>query len=170
VSWSASRPCRFTHRKVAVTHWIGVWEGPGAGSDLPLQGIELRSTASSLVAILACFSHFHRKTVKPLHIVAYRPVAKRTLRKQRPFLGNGSVNTFPRQLMRTQQLSYCWKRGVFYVVRAATVAMQRRGKHGSTTTEGLFSGWSVPRSYLEDNWDEPVSTVEFCTGGCEDRT
>jgi hypothetical protein len=28
------------------------------------------------------------------YIVAYRPVAKRWLYKQRPFLGNGSVNTF----------------------------------------------------------------------------
>jgi hypothetical protein len=29
------------------------------------------------------------------YAVAYRPVAKRVLFKQRPFLGNGSVNTFP---------------------------------------------------------------------------
>jgi hypothetical protein len=42
--------------------------------------------------------------------------------------------------------------GVFYVARAATVPMQRHGKHGSTTIEGLFSAWSVPRSYLEGNW------------------
>jgi hypothetical protein len=29
------------------------------------------------------------------------------------------------------------KNGVFYVAQAATVAMQRRGKHVSTTIEGL---------------------------------
>jgi hypothetical protein len=29
------------------------------------------------------------------HTVAYRPTSKQRLRKQRPFLGNGSVNTFP---------------------------------------------------------------------------
>jgi hypothetical protein len=38
------------------------------------------------------------------------------------------------------------------VVRAATVCIHRRGKHTSTTIEGLFSALSVPRSYLEDNW------------------
>jgi hypothetical protein len=30
-----------------------------------------------------------------MYIVAYRPVTKWGLCKQRPFLGNGSVNTFP---------------------------------------------------------------------------
>jgi hypothetical protein len=38
---------------------------------------------------------------------------------------------------------------------------------------GVFSTWSVPRSYLEDNWGDPVSCqlrVEFLTGGCKDRT
>jgi hypothetical protein len=76
-------------------------------------------------------------------------------------------------------------------------AMQRRGKHASTTIELLlekvlcnpllgsrnswtttmemrvFSVWSVPRSYHEDNWGDPVSYqlwVEFCTGGCDKRT
>jgi hypothetical protein len=38
---------------------------------------------------------------------------------------------------------------------ATTVAMQRLGKHASTTTESLletmFSMWPVLRSYLEDN-------------------
>jgi hypothetical protein len=29
-----------------------------------------------------------------------------------PFLGKGSVNTFPRQRLRMQQSKYCWKRGV----------------------------------------------------------
>jgi hypothetical protein len=30
-----------------------------------------------------------------IHIVVYRPAAKRRLYKQRPLLGNGSINTFP---------------------------------------------------------------------------
>jgi hypothetical protein len=38
------------------------------------------------------------------------------------------------------------------VGRAVTFAMQRRGKHVSTTIEGLFSVSFVPKSYLEDNW------------------
>jgi hypothetical protein len=38
----------------------------------------------------------------PFAIVAYRPVAMRRLCKQRPILGNGSVNTFPQQRIRTQ--------------------------------------------------------------------
>jgi hypothetical protein len=41
------------------------------------------------------------------------------------------------------------------------VAMQRRGKHASTTIELLletaFSMCSLPRSYLEDNWGDPIS-------------
>jgi hypothetical protein len=41
-----------------------------------------------------------------------RPLDKAN--KQRPFLGNGSVNTFPLQRIRTQH----YKNGVFYVVRA----------------------------------------------------
>jgi hypothetical protein len=45
-----------------------------------------------------------------------------------------------------------WKSGVFVGVRAATVAVQRRGKHDSPRIEAVFSTWSVPRSYLEDNW------------------
>jgi hypothetical protein len=41
-----------------------------------------------------------------VNIVAYRPVAKRWLCKQRPFLGNGWFNAFPRQRIRKQQQSY----------------------------------------------------------------
>jgi hypothetical protein len=60
------------------------------------------------------------------------------------------------------------------------VAMRRRGKHASTTElllemvlcnqllgsynswtitmeTGVFSMWSVPRSYFEDSWGDPVS-------------
>jgi hypothetical protein len=46
------------------------------------------------------------------------------------FLGNSLVNTFPQQRINMKQ-RYCWKWGV--------------------------SMWTVPRSYLEDNWgDERV--------------
>jgi hypothetical protein len=38
--------------------------------------------------------------------------------KQRSFLGNGSVNTFPGHRIRPEQEGYCWKRCVFYMVRA----------------------------------------------------
>jgi hypothetical protein len=27
----------------------------------------------------------------------------------------------------------------------------------------------VPRSYLEDNWGDPVSSTEFCKGGLEEK-
>jgi hypothetical protein len=37
------------------------------------------------------------------YIVAYRPAVKQGLCKQQPFLGNGLVNTFPRQTILTQQ-------------------------------------------------------------------
>jgi hypothetical protein len=66
-------------------------------------------------------------------------------------LGDGPVNT-SRPNTRTQQ----WKNGASYVVRAVTVAMQRRAKH-SSTTEAVFSMWSVPGDYLEDNWGNPGS-------------
>jgi hypothetical protein len=40
------------------------------------------------------------------------------------------------------------------------VAMQRRGKHASTTIELLLetvlSAQAAPRSYLGDNWNDPV--------------
>jgi hypothetical protein len=63
----------------------------------------------------------------------------------------------------------------------AAVAMETRGKHASTTTQllletvlynallgscnswtktietGVFSMWSMPRSYLEDNWGDQIS-------------
>jgi hypothetical protein len=34
---------------------------------------------------------------------------------------------------------------------------------------GMFSMWSVPRSYLENNWDEPVSANVRNTGQDEPR-
>jgi hypothetical protein len=41
------------------------------------------------------------------------------------------------------------------------VAMKRRCKHASTTIELLlemmFSAWSIPRSYLENNWRGPFN-------------
>jgi hypothetical protein len=45
----------------------------------------------------------------------------------------------------------------------AAVAMQQHGKHASTVIELLsemvLSAWSVHRSYLEDNWGNPVKLV-----------
>jgi hypothetical protein len=38
-----------------------------------------------------------------------------------------------------------------------TVAMQRHDKHSSTILEAVFSMWSVPSGYLEDNWGDPGS-------------
>jgi hypothetical protein len=73
--------------------------------------------------------------------VAYRPVVKNWLCKQRPFLGNGSVNTFPRQ----------------------RIARNNRVIVGN----GVFSMWSVPRCYRQGA--KSVES-QFCTGGCEERT
>jgi hypothetical protein len=59
--------------------------------------------------------------------VAYRPVAKRRLCKQRPLFGNGSVNTFPllgSGFLILQQLHYNNGRAVFFL-------------------------WSVPRCYMQ---------------------
>jgi hypothetical protein len=43
-----------------------------------------------------------------------------------------------------------WKSSVFY--HAATVAIQRQGKHAPSTREAVFSACSMPGIYLEDNW------------------
>jgi hypothetical protein len=59
-------------------------------------------------------------------IVTYKPVAKRWLCKQRPLLGNA------RNIIACNN-----RRNVFYVVRAATVAVQRRGKHASAKIKAL---------------------------------
>jgi hypothetical protein len=38
-------------------------------------------------------------------------------------------------------------------VRATTtITLQRRGKHVSSRIEAVFSAWSLPKGYLEDNW------------------
>jgi hypothetical protein len=50
------------------------------------------------------------------HIVAYRPIAKQWLRKQRLFLGNSSINMFPllgSRFLITQELDYNNGNGVF---------------------------------------------------------
>jgi hypothetical protein len=51
------------------------------------------------------------------NIVA-RTVASMQRVNIRQFLSNGSVSTFPRKRILTQQWSYFWKLGVFGVVRA----------------------------------------------------
>jgi hypothetical protein len=78
-----------------------------------------------------------------INIVAYRPVAKQWLCKQRPFLGNGSVNTFPllgSRFLIMQQLDY-------------------------NNGNGVFSMWIVPKCYKQ--W---TSLVEFWNGGYEEIT
>jgi hypothetical protein len=62
------------------------------------------------------------------------------------FLASGSVNTLP-------------------LLGSKFLIMQQ----WATTLEHV-STWSVPRSYPEDNWGDPVSSVEFCMGGCKERT
>jgi hypothetical protein len=48
------------------------------------------------------------------------------------------------------------------------IAMQQHGKHASTTIELLlemvFSMWSMPRSYLEDNWVTQLELFIPCGG------
>jgi hypothetical protein len=89
-----------------------------------------------------------------IYSVAYRLVAKWWLCKRWPllcnarniyvrsnrtkglcnqFLSNGSINTFPQKPTRTRQQKSC----VIYVIRVATVAMQRHGKHASWTLERM---------------------------------
>jgi uncharacterized protein with von Willebrand factor type A (vWA) domain len=60
--------------------------------------------------------------------------------------------------------------------KTTAVAMERCGKHFSTTIEllleNVLSMWSMLRCYLQDNWGDRVSCqfqlrVEFYTGGCE---
>jgi hypothetical protein len=80
-----------------------------------------------------------------VNIVAYRPAAEEWLHKQRPFLGNGSVNTFP-------------------LLGSRFLTMQQL----EATTKGLF--------FLCGPWRDVISKgrtylrVQFCTGGCEDRS
>jgi hypothetical protein len=62
------------------------------------------------------------------------------------------------------------------------IARQQRGEQTSATIklllETVSSAWSVPKSYLEDNWGDPLSCqltesslrVDICTADCEDRT
>jgi hypothetical protein len=59
------------------------------------------------------------------NIVTYTPVPGQWLCKQRRFLDNGSVNTFPRQRICTQHESYYWKRNVFYAVHAERLQARR---------------------------------------------
>jgi hypothetical protein len=62
-----------------------------------------------------------------VHTVAYRPVAKQWLYEQRPFLGNGSVNTFP-------------------LLNSRSLIMQQLDYNNSRT---VFSMWSVSRCYRQ---------------------
>jgi hypothetical protein len=80
-----------------------------------------------------------------INILAYRPLAERQLCKQRPFLGNGSVNSFPllgSRFLIMQQLDYNNGNGVFL---------------------------RVP---LRDVYKQGTKSIvrEFCTGVREERT
>jgi hypothetical protein len=48
--------------------------------------------------------------------------------KQYSFLGNGSINTFPRQRIRMQQQRYCWKRCFLFSPCKGVI----RKKYGAT--------------------------------------
>jgi hypothetical protein len=76
-----------------------------------------------------------------------QPVSKQRLSSHVP-----AVNT-------PQQHRGC----VCYVILSVTVAMQRCGKHTSTS-EAVFPAWFSPRSYLEDNWH--YSAVEASVVEC----
>jgi hypothetical protein len=84
---------------------------------------------------LKCLSGSH------IYIVAYRPVYKWWLCKQRPFLGNGSVNTFPLLAIRfsiMQQLDAAIESCVFYVVRARDVISKGQSQLlGSSAREAV---------------------------------
>jgi hypothetical protein len=70
---------------------------------------------------------------------------------QEPLLGNGSVNTFPQQRIRTEKC-YSNRGTVFSVVRAADLATQRHGKHISEAT--------IPDTTIEE--------LCFLCGPCRD--
>jgi hypothetical protein len=85
--------------------------------------------------------------------VADRPVAKQWFWKQRPFLGNSSVNAFPRQRIHTQQWSYCWKRGASKCSMLICYKKETKSVLGSSVWEAVkrrFYAW-----YLECviQWD-----------------
>jgi hypothetical protein len=79
-----------------------------------------------------------------------------SLCKQRLFLGNGLENTFPhQQIHTTMQLLLnvgCFLCGPcqdrLYGTVRSTYLYNNRG--------AVFSAWSTPRSYLEDNWGDSV--------------
>jgi hypothetical protein len=87
-----------------------------------------------------CRAEQHRAL---LHIVAVNKLSA-------VLPSNASVNTHS-----TQQ----WEYGVYYAVSATIVAGQWFSKHSvATIWEYVFSLWSVPRDYLEDNWSNPGSS------------
>jgi hypothetical protein len=103
----------------------------------------------------------------------------------RPLLCNFAVNTPVQQYVDLLLETVLWN-PLLGSCNSSTITMET----------GLFSVWYVPRSYLEDNWGDPVwweaccvkwppewesfmnrqassgvvSSVELCTGGREDRT
>jgi hypothetical protein len=75
-----------------------------------------------------------------------------------PLLRSDSVNSGHCYLTPATYTRSTIKNRVFYVVRVATVAMQLREKHASTTVEGLCVLRGPCQScYKEDNWGDPNS-------------
>jgi hypothetical protein len=68
-----------------------------------------------------------RRILQELDIVTYRSIARQRFGKHIPAGTKTSNNK-------------------------TSIARQRRCKHASSTIEAVFFAWSVPRSYLEDNW------------------
>jgi hypothetical protein len=54
---------------------------------------------------------------------------------------------------------------MFLLLHIRFLIMQQLGYNNGN---GVYM-WSVPRSYLEENQGDPVGSVEFCKGGCEER-
>jgi hypothetical protein len=82
-------------------------------------------------------------------IVAYRPVAKRWLYKQRPFLGNGSVNTFSllcRRFLIMQQLDYNNGNGMFLHGPCRNVILKTIGEAKSVLYRRLVREYLRARS------------------------
>jgi hypothetical protein len=107
--------------------------------------------------------------------VAYRPLARQGPRNKqvqpllcnrqinkRPFLSNGSTNTFPRKRICKQQYTYCWKRGVFYVVLSEELKRRELGQPVQ------FSFAREPQKRRRHSWVD--SWQEICSGGCDNRT
>jgi hypothetical protein len=135
----------------------------------------LRALSHPLTSPLLSTSHgcgvsplkFHRPPLLPLlvsiHIVAYRPVAKWRLCKQRPLLCNAR-NIHARNKRRT----------VFSLIRDEAVSGQRFCKHVPVATDR--NATIEERCFLCGPCRDVISKekscliLQFCEGGCEEKT